>query len=226
MNMKKLIDILKQFDDERTKFLQSGENWDDDAVASCFYHCAEQILCNGYFLVNDEYIIDLGSIELYYHEENGPIKDLKMYHRNGQIPSNYEKRFTKYSSRLPIYYRNIADNNRTFPYFQIGSFNLHQSGVDVTFENGEENKQYRASFLIRSYRMIKKDEIGNNDIVYDPCSSHLYDDMYYAGLLFPSDRGSIKWIEYNKGGEIEQLVRKNISGRKWQFKRIGIEEIE
>jgi hypothetical protein len=73
--MEKLIEILKQFDQERTK---RKENWNEASVAESFHPIAENILCNGYFLVNEMYIIDLGAIELYYHEEEGDIKDYIM----------------------------------------------------------------------------------------------------------------------------------------------------
>lgn len=104
---------------------------------------------------------------------------------------------------------------------------MHQSGIDVTFENDKlENDKYRASFLIRSYRMIKIEDI-NKDILYDPCSSHLYDDLYYSGLLSFSKTPTIEWKKYNKGGEIEQKTRVNINDKRlWRFRRIGIKEIK
>ncbi len=79
--MEKLIEILREFEENRTK--RKREKWDDNAVAKCFLPCAEKILCEGYFLINGEYILDLGSIELYYHEETvGGLKDHAMYHTN------------------------------------------------------------------------------------------------------------------------------------------------
>lgn len=226
--MKKLIEILEQFKNERNEAKKNG-TWDEDAVAKCFKPCAEQILCKGYFLVNGKYIIDLGAIELYYHEEktNG-IKDYKMYHTNEQLPESFKKRLETYPiEQLPIFYRKIKECGGGYPFFETGSFNLHQSGVDVTFENDDnENDKYRASFLIRSYRMIEKCDI-NKDILYDPCSSHLYDDLYYSGLLSFSSAPTIEWVEYDKGGNIEQKTRVNIKDeRLWRFRRIGIKEIK
>ena len=202
--METLKGILKEFDDRRTKMVNDNQ-WKEDSVADCFKPCAEQILCNGYFLVNDEYIIDLGAIELYYHEENGCIKDPIMYHTNDRIPKVYEKIIDKYSvDRLPLFYQRIANNNNKYPYFCIANFNLHQSGIDVTFEKKDE---YRASFLIRSYRMYKKDD-WNKGVLYDPCSSHLYDDLSYLGVVGMS----IKWItEIKKMEGIVQCPRLNVS---------------
>ena len=116
--MKNLIKKLKEFDEERRNALRTPEKWDDEAVAKCFVPIAKYVLLNGYFLVNDKYIIDLGAIELYYHEEDGNIKDHIMYHTN------------EHPSKSKVY-----KLNNGFPYFKIGSFNLHQSGIDVTFEN-------------------------------------------------------------------------------------------
>jgi hypothetical protein len=187
--MEKLIEILKKFDFKRKEFLEAG-NWNKDAVSKCFRPCAEEILLKGYFLVNDAYIIDLGSIELYYHEENGSIKDHIMYHTN------------EHHSKSKVF-----EFEQGFPYYEIGSFNLHQSGIDVTFENKKE--QYRASFLIRSYRVLKKDEDPKTSKnIFDSCSTHLFDDMFYTGVL---STANIKWIKYDMGGEIETFPRKNVA---------------
>lgn len=176
--MKALIKILEEFDVERTKKRNEGV-WNEDAVAECFKSCAKKILCNGYFLINGEYIIDLGAIELYYHEEEeGGIKDYIMYHSNA------------HPSKSKVY-----KLNNSYPYFKFGSFNLHQSGVDVTFEN--EEKKYRASFLIRSYRVLKTEDglyPENDNTEYDTHSTHIFDDMFYSGY----GNTEIVWIPTDK----------------------------
>ena len=197
--MKNLIKKLKEFDEERRNALRTPEKWDDEAVAKCFVPIAKYVLLNGYFLVNDKYIIDLGAIELYYHEEDGNIKDHIMYHTN------------EHPSKSKVY-----KLNNGFPYFKIGSFNLHQSGIDVTFENDTNCKdKYRASFLIRSYRVIKKDnidELKSDRIPFDHCSTHIFDDMFYEGISFDGTIGcSIQWINYEKGGGIKQVPRINVA---------------
>lgn len=198
MNTKKtLIDILKEFDKNRTYNRNSEKTWDEEAVAACFYECAKQILCDGYFLINDEFIIDLGSIELYYHEEDGAIKDHIMYHTNEHISKS-----------------KLIELNGGYPYFKLGSFNLHQSGVDVTFENGDEGKKYRASFLIRSYRVLRKGnehELNDLTIPFDKCSTHLFDDMFYTGIQLLDNEMAIEWRGANKSREIEQNPRKNVA---------------
>lgn len=190
--MEALIKILEKFDNKR-KELKNGK-WDEDAVAECFKSCAREILCNGYFLINGKYIIDLGSIELYYHEEEkGGIKDYIMYHTNA------------HTSKSKIF----ELNNNSFPYFKFGSFNLHQSGVDVTFEN--EEKKYRASFLIRSYRVLKTENglyPKNDNTEYDTHSTHIFDDMFYSGY----DKTEIVWIPTDKkGGNVELCPRINVA---------------
>ena len=135
--MDNLNNILEKFDSLRTVMISKNE-WNENAVAKCFEPCAKEILLNGYFLVKNKYAIELGSIELYYHEENGPIKDYIMYHREGRV-----------NSRIKEYNRGLL------PYFDFGTLNLHQSGVDITFEDNRhpENPEYRASVLIRAFRV-------------------------------------------------------------------------
>lgn len=200
--MEELKSILEQFDSNREKSIYCVD-WEQksveekyNAVAEWFRPCAKQILCNGYFLINGKYIIDLGSIELYYHEEEGSIKDYIMYHINDN-----KKIKTK-----------IKEQNEELPYFKFGSFNLHQSGVDVTFEN--EEKKYRASFLIRAYRVLIINGglyPENDDTKYDPHSTHIFDDMFFSGISF-NNKTEIMWIPTDrKGGEIELLERVNVA---------------
>lgn len=239
--MDNLNNILKEFDSQRTAMI-NNKKWNENAVAECFEPCAKKILLNGCFLINNEYIIDLGSIELYYHEETGPIKDYIMYHRKERV-----------TSRIKEF------NNGNLPYYEFGSMNLHQSGVDVTFENGE--KEYRASFLIRSYRVLRKsDDIANDIIPFDPHSTHIFDDMFYKGISFNEEKKTtIEWIERKKSvyDIIDKIPRQNVAKytenmekvkiangetvqskeilringinykrdmRPWQFKRLNIKE--
>ena len=220
--MKALIKILEDFDKNRVK----GEDWSSKtieekhkAIADWFRPCAERILCNGYFLVNGEYIIDLGAIELYYHEEEeGGIKDYIMYHTNA------------HSSKSKVY----KLNNDSFPYFKFGSFNLHHSGVDVTFENEEE--KYRASFLIRSYRLLRKGEeqkLNDLTIPFDKCSTHIFDDMFYDGIILGSPNNpTIEWKECSEKGKLKNpsIPRRNVTKRECKYdekkKRYVINKLE
>lgn len=224
--MKGLIEILNKFDDERSNRIKA-HTWNEDAVAECFKDCATKILCNGYFLVNNEYIIDLGAIELYYHEEGkSKIKDYAMYH----IPERYKYPKTeliKIANGINTDEKTAIDEIK-LPYFKFGSFNFHQSGVDVTFEKEPDNNEkygYRASFLIRAYRVLVAEKGGtypkNPDTKYDVHSTHIFDDMFYEG--FPTQ---ITWKEYEKGGDIEQDCRKNLKIKKLRVNKQGNNVIE
>ncbi|MBO7606875.1 MAG: hypothetical protein J6T28_04580 [Paludibacteraceae bacterium] len=200
--MENLIKILEKFEENRKKRKNNKEiKWYEKTVAECFKPCAEEILCNGYFLVNNKYIIDLGAIELYYHEEEGNIKDYIMYHINDN-PKN--------KSKVKIL------ENGSVPYFKIGRFHFHQSGIDVTFEN--EDEKYRAAFLIRSYRVLKADNgkyPKDNHTKYDPHSTHIFDDMFYGGVsLGGSLENEIKWVPFKKREindmEPEPIARVNV----------------
>ena len=189
--MKEFKAILEQFDSKRNVLKYKGL-WNESVVADCFYPCAKEILLGGYFLIDNKYVIDLGSIELYYHEEEEEIKDYIMYHTN-EHPSK---------SR-------VFTIEGGYPYFEFGSFNLHQSGIDVTFEN--KDKKYRASFLIRSYRVLKKGEsLNDSQEPYDFCSTHLFDDMFYGGIS-EQNISRITWVSYDKGGQIIRCPRMNVA---------------
>ena len=228
--MEELETILKQFETKKNEWKGT---WNEEAVAACFKPCAEDILCNGYFLVNNKYIIDLGAIELYYHEEGedeDKIRDYAMYH----IPERYQ------SPKI----EGVIKLENKLPYFELGSFNLHQSGVDVTFEKENE---YRASFLIRAYRVLVAEEGGmypkKTETKYDVHSTHIFDDMFYNG--YPTQ---ISWKNNPKNGATmdEPYYRTNLKKkerklnkkgryyietcneydtRKWQFK-LNIEELK
>lgn len=190
--MEKLKEILKQFDTNRNEF--KGV-WDENAVAACFQPCAKEILSNGYFLINETYIIELGSIELYYHEEEGSIKDPVMYHTNNK--GAYSK-----------YYK----EKNELPFFEFGSFNFHTSGIDITFE---KEKKYRASFLIRSYRVLEnKDQLKSDEIEFDTCSTHIFEDMFPKGVLLNDKKKiDIEWVvdEYKRNVAVVPCKRINIA---------------
>jgi len=187
--MKHLIDILKQFDIERS----SQKNHNEKSIAACFMPVAEQILLGGCLYVNCEhpFKIDIRAIELYYHEEDGELKDPIMYHTNLHVPSFLVK-------------KGITE----LPYFAFGSFNLHTSGLDVTFEN--EQKKYRASFLIREYRVLDADEdVNSSTKKFDPYSTHIFDDLFPFGVSADNLK-MIEWREEHKEGEVKTMSRYNV----------------
>jgi hypothetical protein len=150
-----------------------------------FYRMAKELLYGGYFLIEGKTHIYLDDIEFYYHEEEeGGLKDPIMYHTN-----NHEV--------------------KEVPYFEIGRLNLHTSGIDVTFEN--EEKRYRASFLIRGFHV--------DDEEYDPHSTHIYDKMLYMGV--PMGKAiEIEWISKRLHGyesfEPKGEPRQNVAEYKYE----------
>ena len=125
--------ILKE---QIKKFFASGEMLETRMKA-----LAKYFLYGGYINVRNQYHIYIKTVEFYYHEENGEIKDPIMYHRNNYLVEG------------------------DIPYFTLLSFNSHDTGVDITFENRE--KKIRASVLIRAYEILKLDNNTGKQLVWN-----------------------------------------------------------
>jgi len=219
--METLKTILKDFDVNRSKELnKSGEDHfpnndtSNSLIASCFQPIADEILFHGHFLVKCiidgkvcEYGIRVDALELYYSEEvYGGYVDKIMYH---------------ITDRVPYYLR--ESGLEKYPYYEFGSFNLHQSGVDVTFENPD--KKYRASFLIRKISIVGADGvIIRNSEKTDEYSTHIFDYLFPNGYLCKTD-SSIHWITEEGIAQhavldFRQNLPDDISRNKmWQFRR-------
>lgn len=134
-----------------------------------FGQLAERLLYGGYFSINNKIRIYLEEIEFYYHEEEGSLKDPAMYHTN-------------------------AHQGQSLEYFVPGSLNCHVSGIDVTFEN--EEKKYRASFLIRGYRVERFND-GEWKVkegkAFEKRSTYIYQDMI-DNMPLDGDGIHVKWI--------------------------------
>jgi len=157
-----------------------------------FEKIAKEVFYGGYFLVNDNRKIYPKEIEFYYHEEDEKgLKDPVMYHTNDREKKN-------------------------IPYFPLGSLNFHISGIDVTFEN--EQKMYRASFLIRRYSVFTFDgnewrETKQNE----ERPTYIYEDMLMNIPIFKNI--NIKWVDEQKSIEVSKLdingvVRTNVAAYK------------
>lgn len=109
--------------------LQFDGTDDETGLQKKIEKLAYDFLYGGYINVRDEYRIYIRTVEFYFHSEKEGIHDPIVYHRNGR---GLEK----------------------VPYFPLMTLNAHNSGFDITFES--EEKQYRASALIRSYEIINK----------------------------------------------------------------------
>ena len=182
---------LLSFEENRKKSVSSFPSPNErvayaNAIAECFIPCAKKILA-GYFevkyKVGKEVLvrkIQPTVLELYYHEEKkGGFKDPIMYH------TDYRKNTDKKADQKT--YFNLAGIS-SLPYYPIGSLNPHTSGIDVTFENAKE--QYRASFLIREYKVFY--EKGTERTVKN--STDIYDDLLINGFSLKNSSW-IKWVD-------------------------------
>lgn len=158
-----------------------AKSYEEESLDHLFDDLAKIILFGGHFLVNNTRVIEVTDVEFYYHEEkeNG-YKDRIMYHRNKE-----------------------SEPKREEPYFPVGSLNAHVSGIDITFEN--EDKQFRASALIRGFRIKGNKESENR-------STYMYEALMMGIPL--TDGIHIEWID-NDGGlpavcEYTQTVRHNV----------------
>ena len=157
---------------------------------------ARKLLCGGHFeiscgghLIRRVY---LHTIEFYYHEEYGPVKDYIVYHRNPE------------------------GKDIVLPPFKVGSLNAHQSGIDITFEdwrNGD-NPQYRASALIRAVRVKEGyDDVfrtfkvsgkkGLTDV--DPRSTYVYEYLFMGA---PVSDIHVQWIQDDLSDMIPEPVER------------------
>lgn len=139
-----------------------GRHLSEDELTDKFKEIAKAAIYGGHFCVNDDYNIYIHEIEFYFHSEN-------------EIESIIHD--------WAMYHR-----GSNLEYFPIGSLHPHNSGIDVTFER---EGSYRASFLIRKYRIGK--EIFKNP-------TYLREDLIgYTGCIL-GDGPHISWIddEYDK----------------------------
>lgn len=159
-----LTSILAAFSKPRDSYMiKNGGKWgtSDEVkrakiVSAWAAPVANKILHTGYFQVDDLYRIYPTVLELYYHEESDDgLEDPIMYHTDARCPSYLGE----------------------YPYFRPGSFHLHTSGIDITFEKEGE---YRASFLIREFRVA--DASGKTIVENDDKSTHLFDYMFPYGV--------------------------------------------
>ena len=98
-----------------------------DILETRMKELSSTILYGGYINIRNQYHIFVRTVEFYYHEEEGIAKDPIMYHRNN----------------------NAIEGE--VPYYPMLSINSHGTGIDITFENPDE--QIRASALIRAYEV-------------------------------------------------------------------------
>ena len=179
--MNELIIKLREFQQDRER----QNNLEESFKKLAFY-----LLYGGYFNCSKRYDLYITSIEFYYHEENGDIKDPIVYHRN-------KKKWNKKTKEVV---------HEIKPYFEIGTLNLHMSGIDITFEKKDK---YRASALIRAFRVY--DKIEKVWLDEDDRSTYVYEYLF-DGLSIDKSLTQLNWME-NKQPMPEELSsnsRKNV----------------
>lgn len=166
---------------ELQKFSLSQESRNDilhgSTTAPKEFEQIAQVALSGYFLVQGadrEIIVRPTCVEFYYHEEwNNGIKDFIVYHRNSK-------------TSLPS----------TFP---LGVLHNHVSGIDITFERGNDAQNaVRASMLIREYEIDGKNEKR---------STLLYEALYQQTSIFEGI--SVKWVDGEQPVDVTSYPRKN-----------------
>lgn len=139
---------------------------------------AKKFLYGGYFEVRnadneEERRVFLHTIEFYYHEESKDgIHDYIVYHRN-----NDNKK--KYPNPKPPY--------------PTGSLNTHVSGIDIAFEDQNPSPAYRASALVRAFRVQDMTKDGYPLSPVERRSTYLYEALFMHHTL---SGFSVKWHDY------------------------------
>jgi hypothetical protein len=142
------------------------------------------------------------TVEMYFHEEDGPNKDYIVYHKNEEN-ANTER----------------LNKNKDIEYYKPGVLNTHYSGIDITFES--KDYRFRASALIRAFR-VENDitskvtgvqyKNGKNVKEYiDDRSTYVYDALFSQFDIF-DDGFSVKWVDGNTK-DINSIItnkRKNV----------------
>ena len=128
----------------------------------------------------------------------------------------------------PVMYHTADHEGKMLDYYPLGSLNCHISGMDVTFENQE--KQYRASFLIRKYRVCEYEggawKVKKNKEC-EKRSTYIYEDMFMNIPL--SDGINVKWVNVEPINPAEEILSKpriNVAeykrGNDGKFKKVEI----
>lgn len=184
---------LKEYLIEFEKAYLNGKI-NESSISAEFQEIAIKILYGGYIDVYGEFRIYARTLEFYFHEEEGDIKDPIVYHRNG-----------KYGDLLPAP-----------PYFPIMSLHAHMSGFDIAFES--EKGKYRASALIRRYSVYRAD----GTLIVDNATQSTYLYNYLNGFSLDSEK-RIVWedVDYNTMKTVTSgKKRRNVYiGEKWKAEK-------
>ncbi len=198
-----------------------------EAIGNCFLPCAQALLAGHFHVVNriggstNERDIYPTALELYYHEEGtGRFKDPIMYHTTDRKYYDfYNDKYEKTKEQLTgmNYFERRESVIKELPYFPLGAFNPHTSGIDITFENPIE--KYRASCLIRKYKI----SFNGGEAISIDNSTDIYDDMLLNGILLDNNECWIEWVDGDEEvKDIKRDWRKNVP----QYRIIPAEKVK
>ena len=190
--MSKLIEVLQAFDLRKTTA---------DTIHEEFKKIADVALNEGYFLVKlDERSKKIYPVEIefyiYGEKESDQTEEKKWMCDYNMLHRHYDG-----INRKNVYTDEDENDKKYVDYFpDEGSLYPHKYGVDVTFES--KKRQYRASFLIKKYRIDNpKGEIQKK-------ATYLSEEIFgYAPFGTDGLHLEIKWID-------DPTVRTGISGWK------------
>ena len=201
-----LKQVLDTFKKEQKKLKDHDEDARIKKLSELFEPIAKHLLCGGCFEVKsgDKLIrrIFPYTVEFYYHEEEGIVKDPIVYHKNKP------------------------------DYFKPGTINAHQSGIDITFEN--EDAKYRASALIRAFRVKEGDDIHakykddyvrtsyakSKDVEYR--STFIYD-YFLTNIPMPI---RIEWVSLDTEINVEPIKGYRVNVNKYDSKQERTKELD
>ncbi len=196
------MDYIKKLEE-----FKGATNGNEDSLNEQFEDLANYFLTKGHFLVNGERKIYICDVEFYYHEEEGSIKDWIMYHRNNH-PNNKTKELG---------------------YLDIGQFNSHASGIDITFEN--EKKKYRAGMLIRGFKIVNTNPEPDKPLFdyshegkYDTRSTYFYDALLNCGNI--ADGFTVNWVKEDRCCKREENARFRKNVPEYKYENIKATEIK
>jgi len=237
-NSENSIDINEPLSTCLDKFTGGTGNVEDRKrlLFEQFELLAKKMIFGGFFKVREDYAIFIDTVEFYFHDERNDgevsIKDEIVYHRNGRFVFRNEKNETM-SAELP--------------YFPKMTLHAHWSGIDITFENPDE--QYRASALIRRYvvfdikrkKYIKLDTTNKQDkqdkwfvgrMVFqdkpyiDKRSTYIQ--YFLNGFSAEADKSTVFWKDIDIKGEPKlkekDHARQHADANNWAFSGEGTED--
>ena len=191
-----LEQVLEHFKKEQKKLKADDEDGRIKKLSELFEPIAKHLLCCGCFEVysGNKLIrrIFPYTVEFYYHEEEGIVKDPIVYHKNKP------------------------------DYFKPGTINAHQSGIDITFENNDDDAKYRASALIRAFRVKEGDDINTKYSDVDRRSTYLYDYLL-TNIPMPI---TIEWVSLDTGINDEPIKGYRVNVHKYDSKQEKTKELD